>query len=73
MGSVGDCYDNALAESFFATIECELIDRRRFRNHAETRQAIFEFIEGWYNPRRRHSGIGYRSPKAHEQAWLAAA
>ena len=68
MGSVGDCYDNAMAESFFATLECELIDRRRFRTHAEARQAIFEFIEGWYNPRRRHSGIGYRSPKAYEQA-----
>ena len=73
MGSVGNCYDNAMAESFFATLECELIDRRRFRTHAEARQAIFEFIEGWYNPRRRHSGIGYRSPKAHEQAWRTAA
>jgi len=73
MGSVGDCYDNAMAESFFATLECELIDRQRFRNHAEACQAIFEFIEGWYNPRRRHSGIGYRSPKVYEQAWMAAA
>ena len=47
-GSVGDCYDNALAESFFATLECELLDRRRFRTQAEARLAIFKFIEGWY-------------------------
>ncbi len=62
MGSVGDCYDNAMCESFFATLECELIDRTRFRSHAEARRAVFEFIEGWYNPRRRHSSIGYLSP-----------
>ena len=49
-GSVGDCYDNAMCESFFATLECELLDRRRFRSHAEARMAVFEFIEGWYNP-----------------------
>ena len=48
-GSVGDCYDNALCESFFATLECELIERRSFRSHAEARMAIFDFIEGWYN------------------------
>jgi putative transposase len=48
MGSVGDCYDNALCESFFATLECELIDRRRFPSHSEARMAVFEFIEGWY-------------------------
>ena len=48
MGSVGDCYDNAMAESFFATLECELLDRHTFRTHAEARLAIFEFIEGWY-------------------------
>ncbi len=62
MGSVGDCYDNAMCESFFATLECELIDRTRFRSQAEARSAVFEFIEGWYNPRRRHSSIGYLSP-----------
>ncbi len=56
--SVGDCYDNAMCESFFATLECELIDRTRFRSQAEARSAVFEFIEGWYNPRRRHSSIG---------------
>jgi putative transposase len=49
MGSVGDCYDNPMCESFFATLECELLDRRRFTTRAEPRMAIFEFIEGWYN------------------------
>jgi putative transposase len=66
MGSVGDAYDNAMAESFFATLECELLDRRRFKTHAEARIAIFEFIEGFYNPRRRHSSLGYLSPAAFE-------
>ncbi|MGH9892419.1 MAG: IS3 family transposase [bacterium] len=67
MGSVGDCYDNAMCESFFATLECELIDRRTFRTRAEARMAIFEFIEGWYNPSRRHSGLGYCSPLEYER------
>jgi putative transposase len=62
MGSVGDAYDNALAESFFATLECELLDRNRFRNQGEARMAVFQFIEGWYNPHRLHSGLGYLSP-----------
>ena len=61
-GSVGDAYDNALCESFFATLECELLDRRSFRSHAEARMAIFEFVEGFYNRRRRHSALGYQSP-----------
>jgi putative transposase len=72
MGSVGDCYDNAMCESFFATLECELLAHRRFRTQAEARPAVFEFIEGWYNPRRRHSALGYLSPanfeRAHQQA-----
>jgi len=68
MGSVGDAYDNALAESFFATLECELLDRNRFRTQAEARMAVFQFIEGWYNPRRRHSALGYRSPIDFERA-----
>ena len=55
MGSVGDCYDNALCESFFASLECELIDRRRFATRVEARLALFEYIEGFYNTRRRHS------------------
>lgn len=66
MGSVGDCYDNALCESFFATLECELLDRHRFRVAAEARAAIFSFIEGWYNQHRRHSSIGYLSPNNYE-------
>lgn len=67
MGSVGDCYDNAMCESFFATLECELLGRTRFRTHVEARSAIFEFIEGWYNPRRRHSALGYESPMSYER------
>ena len=66
MGSVGDCYDNAMCESFFATLECELIDRSTFPTHAEARVAIFEFIEGWYNRHRRHSSLGYLSPMDYE-------
>ncbi len=66
-GAVGSAYDNAMAESFFATLECELIDRRCFRTHAEARMAIFRYIEGWYNPHRRHSGLGQRSPLAFER------
>jgi putative transposase len=66
LGSVGDCYDNAITESFFATLECELIDRATFRSHAEARVAIFDFIEGFYNRRRRHSSLGYLSPLDYE-------
>ncbi len=61
MGSVGDCYDNAMCESFFATLERGLLDRQEFNTKAEARIAIFEFIEGWYNPSRRHSDSGYTS------------
>jgi putative transposase len=67
MGSVGDAYDNAMCESFFATLECELLDRRRFASHAEARVACFSFIEGWYNPVRLHSALDYRSPIRYEQ------
>ncbi len=70
MGSVGDCYDIALCESFFATLECALIDRRRFATRNEARMAVFEFVEGWYNPRRRHSSIGYLSPVNFERNQL---
>jgi putative transposase len=62
MGSVGDAYDNAMAESFFASLECELIDRRSWQTKTEARLALFTYIEGWYNPRRRHSALGYLSP-----------
>jgi len=67
MGSVGDCFDNAMCESFFATLECELLARRCFKTQAEARMAVFEFIEGWYNPHRRHSALGYRSPINYER------
>ncbi|MFH1609827.1 MAG: IS3 family transposase [Candidatus Bipolaricaulota bacterium] len=67
MGSVGDAYDNAMAEAFFATLECELLDRRCFRTRAEARMAVFRYIEGWYNPRRRHSALGYDSPVDYER------
>ena len=67
MGSVGDAYDNAMAESFFATLECELLARCRFETQAEARLAVFDFIEGFYNPRRRHSALGYLSPNDFER------
>jgi putative transposase len=72
-GSIGDCYDNAMAESFFATLECELLARRRFATQAEARLAIFRFIEAWYNPHRRHSALGQRSPNSYERLTSEAA
>ena len=67
MGSVADCYDNAMCESFFATLECELLDQKSLRSQVEARMAVFDFIEGWYNPHRRHSALGYQSPNAFER------
>ena len=72
MGSVGDAYDNAMAESFFASLECELLDRRSFKSKAEARVALFSYIEGWYNPRRRHSALDYVSPIEFEQTQRSA-
>jgi putative transposase len=72
MGSVGDCFDNALCESFFATLECELLARRRFKTQEEARSAVFEFLEGWYNRHRRHSALGYLSPAEFERRAEAA-
>ena len=68
MGSVGDCYDNALCESFFATLECELIERSTFRTRDAARLAVFDFVEAFDNRRRRHSALGYLSPVAFERA-----
>ena len=68
MGSAGDCYDNALCESFFATLKCELIERSTFRTRAEARVAVFDFAEAFYNRKRRHSSLGYISPGAFERA-----
>ena len=70
MGSIGDAFDNAMAESFFATLEKELLDRRRFRTQAEARLAVFEWIEGCYNPHRRHSSLGRISPVNFERRQL---
>lgn len=67
MGSVGDCNDNALCESFFATLECELLDQHTFRDPREGRRQVFDFIEGWYNPHRRHSALGQISPVRFEE------
>ena len=67
MGSVGDCYDNALCESFFATLECELLDRCSFPTPAAARTAVFDCIAGWYNTQRRHSALAYDSPLHFEQ------
>jgi len=67
MGTVGDAYDNAMAESFFATLEREVLARRRFKSQAEAKMAIFDWLEGWYNPHRRHSALGRRSPVNYER------
>lgn len=73
MGTVGDCFDNAMCESFFATLECELLAKHRFQSQVQARPIVFQFIEGWYNTRRRHSSIDYLSPiefeKRHEAAF----
>jgi len=70
MGSRGDAYDNAMVESFFSTLECECLARHRFASHTEARLALFRYIEGWYNPHRRHSALGHRSPLAFEQDYV---
>lgn len=76
VGSKGDCYDNALCPppsrrggSFFATLECELLDRHRYASKGEARLSVFRFIEGWYNVRRRHSGLAYASPLEYEEQY----
>jgi len=67
MGSVGDAYDNALAEAFFATLETELLMRHRFETRQAARLALFDFIEAFYNSHRRHSALGYLSPAEFER------
>jgi putative transposase len=67
MGSIGDCYDNAMCESFFGTLECELLVKHRFKTQREAALAVFDFIEGWYNPHRRHSSLGQLSPRNYER------
>ena len=73
MSGKGDCYDNAVAESFFSTLEFELLMKNDWHSRAEARRAIFRYIETWYNPRRRHSTLGYISPAEYEQQLQAAA
>ncbi len=71
MGTVGDCFDNAVAESFFGTLQLELLDERRWTSRKELAGAIFEWVEGWYNPRRRHSYCRMLSPVDYEAACAA--
>lgn len=73
MGSVGDCFDNAMAEAFFATFECELLAKYRFRSQSQAIPIVFEFLEGWYNTQRRHSALGYLSPLEFEKRYEALA
>jgi putative transposase len=73
MSRRGNCWDNAVAESFFATLELELICRRNWRTPQDARRAIFAYIEAWYNPRRRHSTLHYRSPAQYESQLTNAA
>lgn len=67
MGSVGDCYDNAMMESFWGTLQLEILDQKAWKTREELANAIFEWIECWYNPTRRHSSIGMHSPVTFEQ------
>lgn len=66
MGTVGDCYDNAMMESFWGTLQLEVLDQKPWKTRDELANAIFEWIECWYNPKRRHSSIGMRSPVTFE-------
>ena len=70
MGSVGDCYDNAVCETFHASLKKERIYRQSWPTRAQARAAVFEYIEGWYNPRRRHSTLAYLSPTEFERQHL---
>ena len=71
MGSIGDCYDNAVCESFHSTLKRECIKRRSWPARNELRTATFEYIEGFYNTRRRHSTLAYYSPAHYEAAYYS--
>ena len=74
MSRKGDCYDNAPMESFFSSMKTELVHRTQFRTRREAKAALFEYIEIFYNRRRRHSGVGYRTPaQAHAEMLMKAA
>ena len=70
MGAVGNCFDNAMAESFFASLEWELLQRMPFQTRKEPQTEVFRYLEGFYNLRRRHSALGYLSPEEFERRWL---
>jgi transposase InsO family protein len=70
MSRTGDCWDNAVAESFFATLEKELVQESDWQTREEAKRAIFFFLEVWYNRQRRHSSLGYRTPAEYEQRAL---
>ena len=69
MGSVGDCFDNAMMESLFSCLEAEVLDRDRFGTREEARAAIFTWLAGWYNIHKRHSGVGYLAPQEYERCF----
>ncbi|MGR6318949.1 IS3 family transposase [Micromonospora soli] len=73
MGSIGDCYDNSLVESFFGSMQLELLDRQPWATRQELANAIFEWIEAWYTSRRRHSSLGNLSPIDYERQHTPAA
>jgi putative transposase len=73
MGSIGDCFDNSMVESFFGSMQLELLDRQQWHTRQELANAIFEWIEAWYNPRRRHSALGNLSPVDYERHHASAA
>jgi putative transposase len=70
MSRTGDCWDNAVVESFFATLKTELIHRRAWATRVEAQRAVFRYLEGWYNPHRLHSALGYHSPAQYEAMLL---
>jgi transposase InsO family protein len=72
MSRKADCWDNAVSESFFATLKSELIETRVWETREQARAAIFEYIEIWYNRERLHSSLGYQSPTTYEEQKLAA-
>ena len=71
MGSVGDSFDNALAENFFSTLKIELVYRTSFRTREEADLALFRYVDGWYNPHRIQKALGWRSPDEYEAAYYA--
>ena len=73
VGRTGECWDNAVAESFFATIKRELIETRPWPTRSGLRRAIFDYVEGWYNTKRLHSSLGYLSPAAYEAQYCRVA